>query len=242
LTRFLRNLVLAAAAGAALAAAVTPAASADSADKTVTVFPGMEIRQQSTMCTLGFVDPVARIAFSAGHCRGTGPVTDRNGRPIGVVTTSRDNTPDGSVVRVDQVISDYETIALNADVAVNNLLPGGRALVADAVAPMAVGQQVCHFGIVTGESCGTVERINNGWFTMTNGVISQKGDSGGPVYVPTANGKAVMVGLFNSTWGRLPAAVSWQATGQQLREDSIAVNAAVNSALNNTVVNAAARN
>ena len=242
MTRFLRNLVLAAAAGAALAAAVTPAASADSAGKTVTVFPGMEIRQESTMCTLGFVDPVARIAFSAGHCRGNGPVTDRNGRLIGVVTTSKDNTPDGSVVRVDQVISDYETIALNGDVVVNNLLPGGRALVADAVVPMAVGQQVCHFGIVTGESCGTVERINNGWFTMTNGVVSQKGDSGGPVYVPTADGKAVMVGLFNSTWGRLPAAVSWQATGQQLREDSIAVNAAVNSALNNPVVNAAARN
>ena len=188
------------------------------------------------------MDPVARIAFSAGHCRGNGPVTDRNGRLIGVVTTSRDNTPDGSVVRVDQVISDYETITLNADVVVNNLLPGGRALVADVVAPMAVGQQVCHFGIVTGESCGTVERINNGWFTMTNGVVSQKGDSGGPVYVPTADGKAVMVGIFNSTWGRLPAAVSWQATGQQLREDSIAVTAAVNSALNNPVVNAAARN
>jgi hypothetical protein len=201
----------------------------------------MEIRQQSTMCTPGFVDPVARIAFSAGHCRGNGPVTDRNGRLIGVVTTSRDNTPDGSVVRVDQVISDYETIALNADVVVNNLLPGGRALVADVVAPMAVGQQVCHFGIVTGESCGTVERINNGWFTMTNGVVSQRGDSGGPVYVPTADGRAVMVGIFNSTWGRLPAAVSWQATGQQLREDSIAVTAAVNSALNNPVVNAAAR-
>ncbi|MEI7518505.1 MAG: hypothetical protein WCJ98_08495 [Mycobacteriaceae bacterium] len=242
MTRFLRNLVLAAAAGAALAAAVTPAASADSADRAVTVFPGMEIRQQSTMCTLGFVDPVARIAFSAGHCRGNGPVTDRNGRLIGVVTTSRDNTPDGSVVRVDQVISDYETITLNADVVVNNLLPGGRALVADSVVPMAVGQQVCHFGIVTGESCGTVERINNGWFTMTNGVVSQRGDSGGPVYVPTADGKAVMVGIFNSTWGRLPAAVSWQATGQQLREDSIAVTAAVNSALNNPVVNAAARN
>ena len=242
MTRFLRNLVLAAAAGAALAAAVTPAASADSADRAVTVFPGMEIRQQSTMCTLGFVDPVARIAFSAGHCRGNGPVTDRNGRLIGVVTTSKDNTPDGSVVRVDQVISDYETITLNADVVVNNLLPGGRALVADSVVPMAVGQQVCHFGIVTGESCGTVERINNGWFTMTNGVVSQRGDSGGPVYVPTADGKAVMVGIFNSTWGRLPAAVSWQATGQQLREDSIAVTAAVNSALNNPVVNAAARN
>jgi len=235
--RFLRSLILTAAAGTALAAAVMPAASAEGG---AAVYPGMEIRQESTVCTLGYVDPVARIAFSAGHCRANGPVTDRNGRVIGVVTTSRDNTPDGSVVRVDQVISDYETISLNSDVAVNNLLPGGRALVADAVAPMAVGQPVCHFGVVTGESCGTVERINNGWFTMTNGVVSQKGDSGGPVYVPTDNGKAVMIGLFNSTWGRLPAAVSWQATGQQLREDSIAVNAAVNSALNNPVVNAAA--
>ena len=230
MTRFLRNLVLAAAAGAALAAAVTPAASADSADRAVTVFPGMEIRQQSTMCTLGFVDPVARIAFSAGHCRGNGPVTDRNGRLIGVVTTSRDNTPDGSVVRVDQVISDYETITLNADVVVNNLLPGGRALVADSVVPMAVGQQVCHFGIVTGESCGTVERINNGWFTMTNGVVSQKGDSGGPVYTLTADGRAVMVGIFNSTWGRLPAAVSWLATNQQAAADGAAVGNLVNTA------------
>ncbi|MEI7545503.1 MAG: hypothetical protein WCJ53_11840 [Mycobacteriaceae bacterium] len=237
MARFLRYLVLAAAAVAAFIAAVSPAAAAGN---DVTVFPGMEIRQESTMCTLGYVDPVARIAFSAGHCRGNGPVTDRNGRLIGVVTTSRDNTPDGSVVRVDQVISDYETITLAADVSVSNILPSGRALVADVVAPLAIGAPVCHFGIVTGESCGIVERVNNGWFTMTNGIVSQKGDSGGPVYAMTDNGKAVIIGLFNSTWGRLPAAVSWQATGQQLREDTVAVNAAVNGALNNPVVNAAA--
>ena len=232
MTRFLRYILVAAAAVAAFATAVTPAASAENV---VTVFPGMEIRQQSTMCTLGFVDPVARIAFSAGHCRGNGPVTDRNGRYIGVVTTSRDNTPDGSVVRVDQVISDYETITLAPNVAISNVLPGGQALVADAAAPLAVGQQVCHFGIVTGERCGIIERVNNGWFTMTNGVVSQKGDSGGPVYTLTGNGQAVMIGLFNSTWGNLPAAVSWHAIGQQLREDIGAVNVAVNS-----VVNAAA--
>ena len=70
---------------------------------------------------------------------------------------------------------------------------------------------------------------------MTNGVVSQKGDSGGPVYTLTGNGQAVMIGLFNSTWGNLPAAVSWHAIGQQLREDIGAVNVAVNS-----VVNAAA--
>ena len=233
----LKPLVVAAAVGAALAAVFAPVVAAEddvnwaiSAVSGVTVSPGMEIRQQSTVCTLGFVDPVARVAFSAGHCRGSGPVTDRDGRVIGVVTSSRDNTPNGTVVRVDQVISDYQTISLAPDVSINNILPGGRVLVSDPAAPLAAGQPVCHFGVVTGESCGTVERVNNGWFTMTNGVVSQKGDSGGPVYTLTANGDAVMIGIFNSTWGRLPAAVSWQATSQQVAADSAAVGNLIDAA------------
>ncbi len=215
---FPRSTLLALAAGAAFST-LAPAAAADAA---VQVFPGMEIRQGTTVCTVGFVDPVARIAFSAGHCRGSGTVTDRNGRFVGVVATSRDNTPNGTVVRTDQVISDYETIKLADDVAISTVLPGGRPLVINPAAGLAPGQPICHFGVVTGESCGTVERINNGWFTMTNGVVSQRGDSGGPVYTLADNGTAVIVGLFNSTWGNLPAAVSWQATGQQLREDTAA--------------------
>lgn len=227
MARLLRSVALAALAGAATLMSMAPLATlmsmapVASADAGVVVSPGMEIRQGgTTMCTLGFVDPVQRVAFSAGHCNASGPVTDRNGRFIGVVTSAKDNTPDGTVVRVDQVITDYETISLASDVTVNNILPGGRMLVAESAPPLAAGGPVCHFGIVTGESCGTIERVNNGWFTMDNGVVSQKGDSGGPVYVPTDNGKAVIIGLFNSTWGRLPAAVSWQATGQQLREDT----------------------
>lgn len=216
---FLRSLLAAVAAGAAWASMVMSAAPAAMADG-VTVYPGMEIRQESIMCTLGYIDPVQRLAFSAGHCRGNGPVTDRAGRPIGVVTTSRDNTPDGTVVRTDQVISDYETIALAADVTINNVLPGGRQLIVDPAVVLAAGQQVCHFGVVTGESCGTVERVNNGWFTMANGVVSQKGDSGGPVYTPIGTDGAVLVGMFNSTWGHLPAAVSWAATNQQHRDDT----------------------
>ncbi|AQT82816.1 hypothetical protein B1R94_13955 [Mycolicibacterium litorale] len=192
----------------------------------VVVSPGMEIRQASNVCTLGYVDPVARVAYSAGHCRGDGPVTDRDGHFIGMVATFQDNTPDGAVVRTDQVISDYETITLAADVAVNNILPGGRALVADAAPPMAAGQPVCHFGVITGESCGSIERVNNGWFTMENGVVSQKGDSGGPVYMPVDNNKAVIIGLFNSTWGNLPAAVSWVATTQQAGQGTDVVNVA----------------
>ncbi len=215
MARFLYPLVVATAAGAALAA-LTPAAPAETG---VAVFPGMEIRQGSTVCTLGYADPVQRIGYSAGHCRGTGTVTDREGRFIGTVGVARDNTPDGTVVRTDQVISDYETITLASEVTVSTVLPGGRSLTVEPGAAPAAGQPICHFGVVSGESCGTVERVNNGWFTMNNGVVSQKGDSGGPVYTLAPDGTAALVGLFNSTWGQLPAAVSWQATGQQVLAD-----------------------
>ncbi len=214
---FLRSVPLGAAAVGAVLTALSPAAAADGH---IQVFPGMEIRQGTTVCTLGFVDPVARIGYSAGHCRGNGTVTDRNGRLIGTVIAARDNTPNGAVVRTDQVISDYETISLAREVTVNPMLPGGRRLVVDPNVELAPGQPICHFGVVTGESCGTVERVNNGWFTMTNGVVSQRGDSGGPVYTLAADGAAVIAGLFNSTWGRLPAAVSWKATGEQVRQDN----------------------
>ncbi len=223
---FLRSAVLAVAAGAAR----TPLAPAPTAASGTQVFPGMEIRQGSTVCTLGFIDPVARIAFSAGHCRGNGTVTDRAGRFIGVVATSRDNTPDGTVVRTDQVIADYQTIRLAGDVAISTVLPGGRQLVVDPGAQITPGQPICHFGVVTGESCGTVERVNNGWFTMHNGVVSRKGDSGGPVYTLAGDGTAVILGLFNSTWGDLPAAVSWQATSRQVQEDTVAAGTIVNVA------------
>ncbi len=207
----------------AVSAIIAPAAQATPG---VVVSPGMEIRQGTNVCTLGYVDPAARIAYSAGHCHADGPVTDRNGHFIGMVSTFQDNTPDGAVVRTDQVISDFETITLAADVAVNNILPGGRQLVAEAAPPMAGGQPVCHFGVITGESCGSIERVNNGWFTMENGVVSQKGDSGGPVYMPVDDNKAVIIGLFNSTWGNLPAAVSWVATSQQAGADAGVVNVA----------------
>ena len=187
----------------------------------VLVYPGMEIHQGSNVCTLGFVDPAARTAFTAGHCRGDGPVVDRDGNPIGTLTLFRDNTPDGATVATDHMISDWEAISLAPDVQVNDILPGGRVLVSDPGVVPAPGLSICHFGVITGESCGSVEAVNNGWFTMANGVVSQKGDSGGPVYVVTPDGRAAIIGMFNSTWGNYPAAVSWQTASQQAREDVV---------------------
>jgi hypothetical protein len=185
----------------------------------VLVYPGMEIHQGPHLCTLGYVDPGLRVAFTAGHCRGDGPVADRDNHVIGNMATFRDNTPSGSIVKTDQQIADYESIVLVPDVAVNNILPGGRLLLSDPGLVVTPGEPVCHFGVVTAESCGTVENVNNGWFTMGNGAVSQQGDSGGPVYVTNGPGPARIVGIFNSVWGGLPAAVSWQSTTQQIRED-----------------------
>jgi hypothetical protein len=208
------------AAAGPIAALSLPSATAG-ASPGVTVFPGMEIRQATNVCTLGYVDPQMRIAFTAGHCRGSGQVTDREGNAIGTQALFRDNTPNGATVDTNHQIADWEAISLAPDVAINNVLPGGRQLVTDpAVAPSA-GLPVCHFGVITGESCGTVQAVYNGWFTMANGVVSQKGDSGGPVYNLTPDGRAVIIGMFNSTWGQYPAAVSWQAASQQAREDVI---------------------
>jgi hypothetical protein len=160
-----------------------------------------------------------RVAFTAGHCRGSGPVTDRAGNVIGTLATFRDNTPNGATVNTDQVIADYEAIVLADGVDSNDILPGGLRLETGPDDGVAPGEPVCHFGIVTGETCGTVQRVNNGWFTMGGGVRSQQGDSGGPVYVIRGPGVARIVGLFNSVWGEYPAAVSWSAISQQVRED-----------------------
>ncbi len=215
-----RGLQLLLAVVAPVVALLLPAATA-SAQPGVLVHPGMEIHQDSVLCTLGYVDPQTRTAYTAGHCRASGTVSDRQGNLIGTQGSFRDNTPDGTTVDTNHQIADWQVIHLTPEVAVNNVLPGGRVLITDPAVLPTVGMPVCHFGVVTGESCGKVAAVNNGWFTMSDGVVSQKGDSGGPVYTPTADGRTALIGIFNSTWGNLPAAVSWQVASQQAQQDTI---------------------
>lgn len=202
-------------------AALTLASAPAHSSPGVVVHPGMEIHQDTNSCTLGFIDAVRRIAYTAGHCRGSGTVTDRAGRFIGTQLMFRDNTPNGSTVATDHQIADWQTIQLTGDVVMNNVLPTGRVLVEDPTVVPQPGQPVCHFGVVTGESCGRIAAVNNGWFTMGDGVVSQKGDSGGPVYTVNEAGQAVIIGMFNSTWGQFPAAVSWQSTAAQINDEII---------------------
>jgi hypothetical protein len=214
-----RRLAMRAFAASVTVAALLPGLPAKTAGADpILVFPGMEIHQDNHLCTLGYVDPALKIAFTAGHCRGGGVVTDKDHNVIGHLATFRDNTPSGSTVATDQLISDYEAIVLD-NVPANNILPGGRPLVSTPGLTVQPGQAVCHFGVITGETCGTVESVNNGWFTMSHGVLSHQGDSGGPVYLAPDGGPGQIVGIFNSVWGDFPAAVSWRSTAEQVRED-----------------------
>jgi hypothetical protein len=214
-----RRLAIRAFAASVTVAALVPGLPArTAAADPILVFPGMEIHQDSHLCTLGYVDPGLKIAFTAGHCRGGGIVTDKDRNVIGHLAIFRDNTPSGSTVATDQMISDYEAIVLD-NVPANNILPGGRPLVSTPGLTVQPGQAVCHFGVATGETCGTVESVNNGWFTMSRGVLSHQGDSGGPVYLAPDGGPGQIVGIFNSVWGDFPAAVSWRSTSEQVRHD-----------------------
>src|ERR1700722_20817500 len=75
---FVRLLAVSATGIAALALPSPPAHASP-----VPIYPGMEIHQDTNLCTLGYVEPNLRIAGAAGDCRGRGAVTDRGRHYIG---------------------------------------------------------------------------------------------------------------------------------------------------------------
>ena len=112
-----RRLLLLLVTAAAPIVALTLQSAPTQADPGVLVYPGMEIIQGTNVCTLGYVDPQARTAFTAGHCRGNGMVRDKDGHFVGNQALFRDNTPDGTTIDTNHQIADWEAISLAPDVA-----------------------------------------------------------------------------------------------------------------------------
>jgi hypothetical protein len=173
------------------------------------------VRRRWLRLVVAALTPIAALTLPSGTAQGDPNVLVYPGMEI------IQGTNVCTLGYVDPQARDWEAISLAPDVQVNNVLPGGRPLVSDPGIVPTPGLAVCHFGVVTSESCGTIQAVYNGWFTMANGVVSQKGDSGGPVYVLTPDGRAAIIGMFNSTWGQYPAAVSWQVASKQASEDVI---------------------
>lgn len=189
------------------------------------VYPGMTIIQGSAKCTLAFVDTLRRIGYSAGHCNDGTTVTDQTGTPIGTVMASHNNRAGQTSTGPDDTVIDYETISLDDGTYLTTQL--GPALTRPIITQPGVtpttGMVVCHRGATTGASCGEIDAVHDGWFTMKPGTMtSDHGDSGGPVYTYTdATGSTpVIVGILRGRNGSRTAAVSWPDTLRQAAYDA----------------------
>src|SRR5690349_9632841 len=90
---------------------LTPASCLDATARAddVLVYPGMEIVQGNTTCTLGYVDPKTRVGMAAGQCsvNSDGPVYDTNGNRVGEMVIAHSNWTDGSTVTGNVYMVDY---------------------------------------------------------------------------------------------------------------------------------------
>ncbi|AMU22105.1 Uncharacterised protein [Mycobacteroides abscessus subsp. bolletii] len=188
------------------------------------VYPGMLIYQGSLSCTLGYVDPALRVGITAGHCfNGDGIIRNGDGAAVGHKVLAHDNRPPEGPVYENEYTIDYEAISIDDGLPVNDVLANGQRLERDDTVIPDVGMPVCRTGFTTGDACGSVTRIGNGWFRF-NGPVIAKGDSGGPVYTHVGD-RTVLVGIIRGfmtsqsgddvqSW-----AMSWPSVIKQLRED-----------------------
>ncbi len=219
-----RTLAATAAATALLALAASPPAAATTGSA-VMAYPGMTIVQGNAKCTLAFIDAIHQIGYSAGHCNEASTVTDANGNAIGTVMSSRNNRANHAATGPDDTVVDYETISLNANVdATTEMGPTfAHSLITQPGVVPTPGMVVCHHGAATPSSCGEIDEVHRGWFTMKAGTMtSDHGDSGGPVftYTDAAGSTPVIVGILRGRNGSRTAAVSWPATMRQAINDA----------------------
>lgn len=186
------------------------------ADTGARAFPGMEIHQGDTVCTLGFVEPRLRIGITSGRCDGGSIVTDNHQNVLGTVVVARYNAADSAAADSSGV--EYEVIGLGANVTTTDVLPNGRQLESAPGSRAQPAEQLCHLGISTGQTCGRVDSVGRGWFVVSD-VAADKRDFGGPVYALADDNRAVMVGLFEGTVASAAKAESWQAVMRQLYID-----------------------
>lgn len=185
-------------------------------------FAGMTIIQGGSRCTLGYLETVERIAYSAGHCDDGRIVKNTEGQRIGVVMESENNRGNHSATGPSDTVVDYEVISIDPDVTITSRLGPELAttILSDPAIAPKVGMAACHYGEASGDSCGEIAAVYDGWFTMKAGTMpTAHGDSGGPIYTysDTYGGKPVLIGLLRGRNGARTAGVSWPQILQATR-------------------------
>lgn len=145
-------------------------------------------------CTAGFLAHGAAgqpVMISAGHCNRGGEVDIKwtNTGAYEKIGAFSDIVHEGSsgegsdigLIRLDQGAIPY-------DLRVIGIRP-----VTGVTSDVKKGDQLCHFGDVTGLQCGPVTEVTKSKVTFA--AKAAVGDSGGPVYVRNADGSATAVGI-----------------------------------------------
>lgn len=145
-------------------------------------------------CTAGFLAHGAAgqpVMISAGHCDHGGEV-DIKWSKTGAyekVGAFSDTVHEGSSGET----SDIGLIRLEPGVIPSDLRVIGIRPVTGVTSDVKKGDQLCHFGDVTGLQCGPVTEVTKSKVTFAAKVAV--GDSGGPVYVRNPDGTATAVGV-----------------------------------------------
>lgn len=153
--------------------------------------PGIELLDDNSSCTAGFVaqgDDGGYYLLTSGHCdsHDGSQWTDIFETPLGRITASENNGAD----------RDAAIIRLDPQAGRPNGRIAGRYPVADVLRAdqIQVGMTICKVGAQTNETCGPVTAVNGN--LVETGVFSTIGDSGSPGFVVNPDGTVSAVGIL----------------------------------------------
>lgn len=165
------------------------------------VSPGEEVDYinssgRNQFCTIGYVYTGADMhtyAITAGHCRAdpaSGYARDKNNGLTGdfVRTVSAPPRSGGA----DYALIDFSSNSLASAFIVNHRMP-----FMDGQPEPQIGENVCRMGVSSGQQCGQIAAGQGEDQYLTTGMPpSIPGDSGGPVWTPTAHGFPQIIGIW----------------------------------------------
>ena len=168
-------------------------------------------------CTLGYIDAVNRVGYTAGHCilkngaRISQVVSSKGGfdwydfRVIGTIRVHDKYDYAGFTSRVDT----YDIARIEFDDSVDlggNIYSGDNTI---SKSDVTEGVKVCMFGDATKEvSCGEVVDFDGG-DDFRSSIGAQGGDSGGPVWAIDDTGNSLgLIGFHSYTVSNTPGGAS----------------------------------
>jgi hypothetical protein len=168
------------------------------------VSPGEEVDYinpggHSQLCTIGYVytgTDMHTYAVTAGHCRSE-PTSGyarakRTGLTGDFVRTVFEPPGSGGS---DYALIDFTTNSLASSFIEGN--QGTRTMFTDDHPEPQIGQTVCRMGVSSGQHCGQITAAHGDDQYLTTGMPpSIPGDSGGPVWTPTDQGNARIIGIW----------------------------------------------